>query len=120
MAPLVGPVLVAVAVAGCQAGGGQVPTAAGSASGLSAVVVPFEVHLSPADDGRNRQVLLGGKVVLDDAWSTQPNQRRHRMSSLTRYRAFVGKSCPRGRGFWPGLVGHDFRPACGVRPAPGD
>lgn len=28
-------------------------------------MVPFEVHLTVADDGTSRQVLLGGKVVLD-------------------------------------------------------
>jgi hypothetical protein len=31
----------------------------------SPATVPFEVHLTMADDGTSRQVLLGGKVVLD-------------------------------------------------------
>ena len=50
--------LLAAVLGGCASGGEQP-----AEPGVSAV--PFEVHLSPADDGSTQQVLLGGKVVLD-------------------------------------------------------
>ncbi len=50
--------LLAGVLGGCASGGEQ-PAEPGRSE------VPFEVHLSPADDGRTRRVLLGGKVVLD-------------------------------------------------------
>lgn len=50
--------LLAAVLGGCGSGGVEPGKPGGSA-------VPFEVHLSPADDGRTQRVLLGGKVVLD-------------------------------------------------------
>ena len=52
-----------LALAGCQ-GGGTTPPADSSPT-PTASGVPFELHLSPADDGTTQQVLLGGKVLLD-------------------------------------------------------
>ena len=57
--PVVGALALLAAVLGGCASGGEQP----GEPGVSAV--PFEVHLSPADDGSTQQVLLGGKVVLD-------------------------------------------------------
>ncbi len=57
--PVVAAVALLAGVLGGCASGGEQP----AEPGVSAV--PFEVHLSPADDGTTQQVLLGGKVVLD-------------------------------------------------------
>jgi hypothetical protein len=56
---VIGAAVIVVAATACAVPPAAEPRAPSPGS------VPFEVHLTLADDGTSRQVLLGGKVVLD-------------------------------------------------------